>query len=80
MLYSVYSDSLHTIKSMQSNEEVVFDQNKSSVLALEWELLLNEYAEIFEAPGNPVAHKINHWIELIVPKSSFFAKKIVPYV
>ena len=42
-------------------------QTIDSVMASQWKALLSEYADVFEAPGKPVARAVDHRIDLIDP-------------
>ena len=39
--------------------------NSSSQHTTWWDLLCNEYADMFETPSGVPYHKIKHWIDLI---------------
>ena len=42
-------------------------QTIDSVMASKWKALLSEYADVFEAPGKPVARAVDHRIDLLDP-------------
>ena len=42
-------------------------QTFDSVMASKWKALLSEYADVFEAPGKPVARAVDHRIDLLDP-------------
>ena len=44
-------------------------QTIDSVMASKWKALLSEYADVFEAPGKPVARAVDHRIDLLDPKA-----------
>ena len=65
MLCDLDVTSLHEEKGTQDSNEAVNSQTIDSRIASKQNTLLTEYADVFEAPGKPVARAVDHRVDLI---------------